>query len=80
VKTELHVTEAERRVLECIASGMNNIEAAKELHLSANTVRTHMTRLYNRFGVNDRVGLLIVLRRAGLLPVCPVCGYQKRKR
>ncbi|MFD0557208.1 LuxR family two component transcriptional regulator [Stackebrandtia endophytica] len=48
------LSHREREVLELIASGLTNQEAAKRLFISEATVKTHLLHLYAKLGVNDR--------------------------
>ncbi|NYV78663.1 response regulator transcription factor, partial [Streptomyces sp. UH6] len=44
----------EREVLALVARGTSNREIARELFISEATVKTHLTHLYAKLGVNDR--------------------------
>jgi two-component system response regulator DesR len=48
------LTERERDVLQLIASGATNREAAERLHLSPHTVKDHTTAIYRKLGVRNR--------------------------
>lgn len=48
------LSEREREVLELIASGATNREAAEHLHLSPHTVKDHTTAIYRKLGVRNR--------------------------
>ena len=50
----LQITEREYEVLELLAEGASNQEIADRLHISANTVKTHLARLYDKLGVSRR--------------------------
>ncbi len=54
VSTEMMLSPRETEVLACLAEGLSNKSIAKKLHLSPNTVKTHITSLFNKFGVNNR--------------------------
>lgn len=56
--TEL--TDREREVLRLLASGANNREIAQKLHLSAGTVRNHITHILTRMNLRDRTQAAIV--------------------
>lgn len=47
-------------VLKLIAEGHSNPEIAKQLHLSPNTVKTHVRNLLNKFGVARRTQLVAI--------------------
>lgn len=48
------LTEQESRVLRLIAAGLSNPEAAEELFISVNTVKTHVRNIYEKLNVNSR--------------------------
>ena len=52
------MTQAERRVLELLVRGLSNREIAAELHLSVNTIQTHLAHAYEKLGIRNRSQLL----------------------
>lgn len=60
------LTPRERNVLECIARGLDNSEIAAVLKLSEKTVRNHITRLFDKIGVEHRYEAIVRARGAGL--------------
>lgn len=52
------LTQAERRVLELLVRGLSNRELAMELHVSVNTIQTHLSHTYEKLGVQSRSQLL----------------------
>jgi DNA-binding NarL/FixJ family response regulator len=48
------LSRRELEVLELIAQGSTNREAAKRLYISETTVKTHLLHVYAKLGVNDR--------------------------
>lgn len=61
------LTEREREVLLEVAGGANNTEIGQRLYMAEGTVKTHIGRLLSKLGARDRVGLLLVAHRCGLL-------------
>jgi two-component system nitrate/nitrite response regulator NarL len=57
----------EREVLTMIAGGMSIPAMAKELFLAPSTVKTHVQRLYEKLGVNDRGAAVAAAMRQKLL-------------
>ena len=51
---EAGLTPSEQRVLEALARGLTNKEIARELWLTEQTVKFHLTRIYRRLGVGNR--------------------------
>jgi DNA-binding NarL/FixJ family response regulator len=47
------LTPREREVLTCLAEGAGRREVAERLHISANTVRTHLQNLMTKLGVHS---------------------------
>lgn len=60
------LTTRERDVLECIARGLDNTEIAASLELSEKTVRNHITRVFDKIGVEHRYQAIVRARDAGL--------------
>ena len=57
----------EREVLALVARGTSNREIARELFISEATVKTHLTHLYAKLGVNDRVAAVATAYQRGIL-------------
>ena len=60
------LTPRERAVLEGIAEGLDNAEIAASLGMSAKTVRNHITRVFDKIGVEHRYQAIVRARDAGL--------------
>jgi DNA-binding NarL/FixJ family response regulator len=61
------LTEREREVLVEIGRGHANAEIAKVLFMSEATVKTHVSHLFEKLSVTNRVQLAIAAFRAGLV-------------
>lgn len=61
----------EQQVLEALADGMSTKRIAESLDLREGTVKSHLTRLYMKLGVNDRVQAVVVAIRQGLVQWSP---------
>ncbi|MQY39525.1 Transcriptional regulatory protein LiaR [Streptomyces sp. RB17] len=57
----------EREVLTLVARGTSNREIARELFISEATVKTHLTHLYAKLGVNDRAAAVAAGYDRGIL-------------
>lgn len=62
------LSQRELEVLELIASGSTNREAAKQLFISEATVKTHLLHAYSKLGVKDRAAAVAAAYSQGLLP------------
>jgi DNA-binding NarL/FixJ family response regulator len=60
------LTVRERAVLDGIAGGLDNSEIAAALKLSEKTVRNHITRIFDKIGVEHRYQAIVRAREAGL--------------
>jgi two-component system, NarL family, response regulator LiaR len=63
----LSVRESE--VLACVARGRTNREIARELGIGEETVKTHVTRILAKLGVQDRTQAAIVALQGRLVPL-----------
>lgn len=61
------LSERELQVIRLVAKGFSNVRIAGELHLSHETVRTYLKRLFAKLDVNDRTQLAVLAHEAGLL-------------
>ena len=64
---EVDLTQRETEVLSLLVAGNANIQIAKELRLSENTVKTHRKNILAKFGVNNLIGMIRFACRARLL-------------
>jgi DNA-binding NarL/FixJ family response regulator len=60
------LTNREREVVALIGEGLKNKDIADRLFISETTVRHHLTSIFDKIGVSDRVELLIYAYRHGL--------------
>jgi DNA-binding NarL/FixJ family response regulator len=60
------LTEREHEILALIAQGISNHEIAQRLNISLKTVRNHVSNIYNKMQVTDRVQAVLRAREAGL--------------
>ena len=61
------LSDREREVLECVARGLTNSEAAQELGLGAATVKSHLDRVFAKTGTTHRAAAVAHALRAGWL-------------
>jgi DNA-binding NarL/FixJ family response regulator len=61
------VTEREREVLTLVGQGLSNGEIAGRLFISVATAKAHVARLLSKLGARDRVQLVIIAYRTGLV-------------
>lgn len=56
------LTKKEHLVLELVAKGMNNISIAKELDIAEVTVKKHISSMFGKLNIKDRVSLALFLK------------------
>ena len=61
------LTEREREVATSVGRGLSNAEIARELHLSVPTVKAHVSRLFDKLGLTNRVQIAMLVHDAGLV-------------
>ena len=59
LKEDLGLPPRRAEVLRCVLEGMSDKQTATALGISFSTVRTHVSRLFAKFGSNDRVELIL---------------------
>jgi DNA-binding CsgD family transcriptional regulator len=71
------LTARELEVLSVIAQGNSSSEAADKLYLSKRTVDFHLTNIYAKLDVGNRVQALRIATRQGLIPSEPTFAHSK---
>lgn len=61
------LTPREREILKIIAGGATNAEIAQDLHISMNTVKTHITHIFGKLGATHRTEAVARGRELALL-------------
>lgn len=52
------LSKREKQVLKLISTGLNNQEIADELFIAEQTVKNHVSLIYNKLGTNDRLKVI----------------------
>jgi DNA-binding NarL/FixJ family response regulator len=60
------LTDREREVFRLVADGFSNAEIAQELYIGDTTVKTHVTHVFQKLNVRDRVQAVVLAHQAGL--------------
>jgi len=61
------LSKREREILQKIANGATTKEVATELGISPHTVKTHLERIFEKLGANDRAQAVAIAIRTGLV-------------
>jgi len=58
-----HITARQRQVLELLVEGKSNKEIANRLHISTNTIKNHLAKLYDQLSVSNRTQAVMKARK-----------------
>jgi DNA-binding NarL/FixJ family response regulator len=61
------LTTREREIFRLVASGLSNAEIGKELYIGETTVKTHVTHVFQKLNVRDRVQAVVLAYQTGLV-------------
>ncbi|MFC4372792.1 response regulator [Nocardia halotolerans] len=63
------LTDRERQVLAGLGAGLSNSQIGARLHIGEATVKTHVSRVLSKLGVQSRVQAAVIAAQSGLDPV-----------
>ncbi|MBD0711899.1 MULTISPECIES: response regulator [unclassified Streptomyces] len=66
------LADREREVAVAVGRGLSNAEIAAGLYMSVPTVKTHVSRVLAKLGLNNRVQIALLVHDAGLLGTSPL--------
>ncbi|GGB51701.1 response regulator [Virgibacillus dakarensis] len=66
-KAHEDLTDRELEVLLCIGNGMTNQEISEKLYIGIKTVKTHVSNILGKLGVNDRTQAAVYVHRNKLI-------------
>jgi two-component system nitrate/nitrite response regulator NarL len=70
------LSKREREVIQFIGRGLKNKQIAEHLCISETTVRHHLTSIYSKLGVSDRLELLVFAQRHRLTQNPSLAGVE----
>ncbi len=66
-RPRLNLTEREKEVLRLVCDGLTNAEIATSLHVSRETVKSELKRIFRKIGVANRTQAAVLLVRQRLV-------------
>lgn len=67
--TVRRLTERESEIVRCVAIGLRNAQVAERLSITESTVKTHLSNIFQKLGVRDRLELAHYAIKTGLVAV-----------
>ena len=64
-----HLSERQIQILELIKDGCSNCEIASNLNISEQTVKNHMTHIFDKLEARDRTEAVVIALRSGSIPL-----------
>lgn len=61
LKNLFKITERETEVIKFLITGLSYSDISSKLDISENTLKTHVTNLYNKLGINNKVELINII-------------------
>lgn len=65
---ELQITPRELEILGLVAQGLSNKEIAERVFVSENTVKTHVSRVFDKLGARRRTEAVQIAKSSNLIP------------
>jgi two-component system nitrate/nitrite response regulator NarL len=66
-RNETPLSNREAQILQMVAYGATTKEVAHDLGISPHTVKTHLERIFEKLGANDRAQAVAIAIRRGLV-------------
>ena len=61
------LSKREREILQRVADGATTKQVASDLGISPHTVKTHLERIFEKLGANDRAQAVAIAIRLGIV-------------
>jgi DNA-binding CsgD family transcriptional regulator len=68
LKAIYKITDREAHIIQFIIDGHLNREIAESLGITENTLKRHITNIYNKLTINNKIGLINLLKEFDLVP------------
>jgi len=60
---KFNITQREQEIITMILDGANNKDIEKKLFISSSTVRNHIYNIYQKLGIQNRIGLINLIKK-----------------
>lgn len=59
---EFHITNREKEIIDCLTAGLSYRQISEKLSISIPTVKTHVTNIYKKLGVQNKIELINAIK------------------
>lgn len=71
----IKLVSSELKVAHYLCLGLKNLEIARHLYISEKTVKNHLSSIYRKLGVRNRIEAVLIMMKCNQLPLMEPVKY-----